>query len=170
MFGGTNEKRFMVISLRRAEYTDCPLIHDIQVKSFIELLQKYNDFESSPAAEDLERIQQRFRQSYTDYYLIFAEDQIVGMLRVCNFGINCRLSPICILPEFQGRGYAQSAILLAEELYPEALFWQLDTIMQEEKLCYLYEKLGYCKTGKIEHVKEGMDLVYYEKEIVKAAH
>ena len=154
-----------MISLRKATYEECPLLHSIQVKSFIGLLQKYQDFESSPAAESLDRIEQRFRQSYTDYYLILNGDQVVGMLRVCNFGINCRLSPICILPEHQGRGFAQEAIRSVEKHYPEALFWQLDTIAQEGKLCYLYEKLGYQKTGKIEHVKEGMDLVFYEKHM-----
>lgn len=153
----------MVISLRKAEYKDCPLIHSIQVKSFIGLLQKYNDFDSNPAAESLDRIQQRFQQPFTDYYLINAEEQIVGMLRVCNFGINCRLSPICILPEYRGRGYATMAIRAMEKLYPEAIVWKLDTILQEDHLCRLYESLGYRKTGKTELVKEGMDLVYYEK-------
>ena len=154
-----------MISLRKATYEECPLLHSIQVKSFIGLLQKYQDFESSPAAESLDKIQQRFRQPYTDYYLIRSGDQVVGMLRVCNFGLNCRLSPICILPEFQGRGLAQESVHVMEKLYPEAITWQLDTIAQEEKLCYLYEKLGYRKTGKIEHVKEGMDLVFYEKHM-----
>ena len=159
------ETGFMMISLRKATFEDCSLLHSIQVKSFIGLLQKYQDFESSPAAESLDKIQQRFRQPYTDYYLIRSGDQMVGMLRVCNFGLNCRLSPICILPEFQGRGLAQESVHVMEKLYPEAITWQLDTIAQEEKLCYLYEKLGYRKTGKIEHVKEGMDLVFYEKHM-----
>lgn len=154
-----------MISLRKAEYADCPLIHSIQVKSFVGLLQKYHDFDSSPAAESLDKIQQRFQQPYTDYYLICAGDETVGMLRVCNFGINCRLSPICILPEYRGRGYATEAIHLMERRYPEALFWQLDTVMQEEHLCRFYEKLGYRKTGKTESVKEGMDLVFYEKHM-----
>ena len=155
----------MVISLRKAEYADCPLIHSIQVRSFISLLQKYEDYDSNPAAESLERIQQRFDQPFTDYYLILSCDEPVGMLRVCDFGLNCRLSPICILPEYQGKGYAQMAIMLMEKLYPEAMRWQLDTIAQEEKLCRLYEKMGYRKTGKMEQIKEGMDLIYYEKEM-----
>ena len=153
----------MVISLRKATYEDCPLLHGIQVRSFIGLLQKYNDFDSNPAAESLDRIQQRFQQPYTDYYLICAGDETVGMLRVCNFGINCRLSPICILPEYRGMGYARQAIHIMEKLYPEAIQWQLDTILQEEHLCRLYESLGYRKTGKVEAVKDGMDLVFYEK-------
>jgi RimJ/RimL family protein N-acetyltransferase len=155
----------MRISLKNAVYDDCALIDSMQVRSFISLLQMYEDYDSSPAAESLDRIQQRFEQSFTDYYLIMAEDQTVGMLRVCNFGLNCRLSPICILPEYQGRGYAQMAITLMEKLYPEAMRWQLDTIAQEEKLCHLYEKMGYRKTGKTEQVKDDMNLIYYEKEM-----
>ena len=154
-----------MISLRKATYEECDLLHSIQVKSFIGLLQKYNDFDSNPAAESLDRIQQRYQQPYTDYYLIMADDETVGMLRVCDFGVNCRLSPICILPEFRGRGYAQMAILAMEKLYPQALVWQLDTILQEDHLCRLYEKLGYLKTGKEDHIQEGMDLVFYEKKM-----
>ncbi len=154
-----------MISLRKATYEECPLLRSIQVKSFVGLLQKYNDFESSPAAESLDKIQQRFLQPYTDYYLIEAGNETVGMLRVCDFGVNCRLSPICILPEFQGRDYARQAIRIMETLYPEAITWQLDTIAQEEYLCRLYESVGYRKTGKTENLKEGMDLVWYEKEM-----
>lgn len=155
----------MMISLKKAEYDDCPLIHSIQLKSFAVMLQKYDDYESSPAAESVDRIQQRFRQPYTDYYLICAGEETVGMLRVCDFGVNCRLSPICILPECRGRGYAKQAILAMEKLYPKAVLWQLDTIAQEVHLCRLYEELGYERTGKTESVKEGMDLVFYEKKM-----
>ena len=162
--GGT-QKEPMKISLQKAEYADCPQIHSIQLKAFAGMLQKYEDYDSSPAAESLDQIQQRFEQPFTDYYFILEEDEVVGMLRVCNFGLNCRLSPICILPEYQGRGYAQRAILAMEKLYPDAKLWQLDTIAQEEMLCHLYEKLGYRKTGKTETIKEGMELVFYEKGI-----
>lgn len=154
-----------MISLQKARFEDCPLLHSIQVKSFVELLRKYNDFDSNPAAESLEKIVQRFQQSYTDYYLIQSGVATVGMLRVCNFGINCRLSPICILPEYRGRGYGRQALLEMEKLYPEAVFWKLDTIAQEAHLCRLYESLGYRKTGKTETVQDGMDLVYYEKTV-----
>ena len=41
--------------------------------------------------------------------------------------------------------------------------WMLDTILQEESNCYLYEKLGYKRTGRIEKINERMDIVYYEK-------
>lgn len=41
---------------------DCRVIHDIQIKAFAPLLVKYEDFESSPAAESLDQIRKRFDQ------------------------------------------------------------------------------------------------------------
>ena len=35
--------------------------------------------------------------------------------------------------------------------------------MQEEKLCRLYEKLGYRQTGESYDIKDGMTIVFYEK-------
>ena len=61
--------------------------------------------------------------------------------------------------------YAQETICQAEGKYPESVLWKLETILQEPKLCHLYEKMGYRRTGKTERVKDGMDLVYYEKEV-----
>ncbi|MFR1519292.1 MAG: GNAT family acetyltransferase [Clostridia bacterium] len=52
---------------------------------------------------------------------------------------------------------------MIEQLYPSAERWELDTILQEEKLCYLYEKMGYKKTGQTQKIKAGMDIVFYAK-------
>ena len=73
--------------------------------------------------------------------------------------------PIFILTEYQGFGYAQEAIRQAEAEYPESILWELETILQEPKLRHLYEKMGYRRTGKTERIRDGMDLVYYEKEV-----
>lgn len=152
-----------MIDLKKADRSDCETIHRIQVKAFSPILLKYQDYDSNPASESLDDIYRRFDQSFTDYYLIELDGSVIGALRVCDFGATCSLSPICILPEFQGNGYAQKAIRLMEGLYPKAGLWELDTIAQEEKLCYLYEKIGYRKTGRVDHLKDGMDIVYYEK-------
>lgn len=152
-----------MIDLKKADRSDCETIHRIQVKAFSPILLKYQDYDSNPAAESLDDIYRRFDQSFTDYYLIELDGSVIGALRVCDFGATCSLSPICILPEFQGNGYAQRAIRLMEDLYPKAGLWELGTIAQEEKLCYLYEKIGYRKTGRVDHLKDGMDIVYYEK-------
>ena len=41
---------------------------------------------------------------------------------------------------------------------------EINTILQEKGNLYLYEKLGYHQTGKIEHINERMDIVFYEKD------
>ncbi len=153
----------MTITLKRAIESDCAEILHIQMNAFSRMLLKYQDYDSNPAAETLDQIQRRFEQSFTDYYLIMLADEPIGMLRVCDFGENCRLSPICILQEYQGKGYGQEAICQMEQLYPNAKKWELDTIAQEDKLCHLYEKVGFRKTGRVENLKDGMDLVFYEK-------
>ncbi len=40
----------------------------------------------------------------------------------------------------------------------------VETVLQEEGNLRLYEKLGYRRTGRVEHVNERMDLVFYEKD------
>ncbi len=54
----------------------------------------------------------------------------------------CKLKQIFILLEFWENGYAQAAIKISEGLYPNAKEWQIDTILQEDELCYLYQKNG----------------------------
>ena len=53
--------------------------------------------------------------------------------------------------------YSCHANQIIEELYYDAKAWELDTILQEPRNCYLYEKLGYVKTGqtKIINNKKG---------------
>jgi hypothetical protein len=67
------------------------------------------------------------------------------------------------MEEDRGKGYAQDAILAVEKIYGEH-YWELDTILQEEGNLYLYEKMGYHQTGRIEHINDRMDIVFYEKD------
>ncbi len=155
----------MGIELTRAIESDCIQIHQIQIHAFSKLLAKYHDYETSPAAEKPEDIYRRFIQDTTDYYLIRHMNALVGMIRVCNYGNRCRISPVAILPEYQGMGYGKQAVIDVEKLYPKAKIWELDTIVQEENLCSFYEKLGYRKTGRTEKIQEGMDLAFFEKYV-----
>mgnify|MGYP001079342450 FL=1 len=154
-----------MIELKKAEPQDCGAIHAMQVEAFAELLEKYRDTATSPGAEPLERIEARMAQDATDYYLILAEGRQIGAARVQRLPENvCRVSPIFILPAFQGKGYAQAAMEALEEMYPQAAAWRLDTTKEEAKLCHLYEKLGYRRTGQEEVLQPGMTIAYYAKQ------
>ena len=153
-----------MIELKKAEPQDCGQIHAMQAEAFAELLEKYHDTATNPGAEPVEKVAMRMAQDTTDYYLILTAGTPIGAARVQRLsGDVCRVSPIFILPAFQGRGYAQEAMRGLEALYPQAKTWRLDTIREEEKLCHLYEKLGYRRTGREEVLQPFMTIVYYEK-------
>ena len=136
----------------------------MQLIGFKALLNKYQDYETSPGAETLERMRDRFQYSQIDHYFIQLRGENIGYIRINRLDKStCRLSQIFILPDYQEKGYAQQAIKQVETLNPQAKSWVLDTIKQERKLCYLYEKMGYKLIGIEKNVKDGMDLVDYAK-------
>lgn len=156
----------MAITLQKANLDDCTNIHALQIEAFAELLEKYHDTASNPGAEPLERIVQRMEQPFTDYYWIRLDGRNIGAIRIARDSADsCRIAPVFVLPAYQNKGYAQQAIRLAEARYPNAVVWTLDTILQEEKLCHLYEKLGYRQTGERHELQPGMTIVFYEKRV-----
>lgn len=68
-----------------------------------------------------------------------------------------------ILPAYQGKGIAQKAITLLEEMFPQAASWELATILEEERNCYLYEKMGFNKTEVSRKLNDHTTLIYYKK-------
>ncbi|TCZ79325.1 N-acetyltransferase [Paenibacillus albiflavus] len=154
----------MDISLMRCGINEASIIHEMQVKAFLPLLDKYQDYETSPASEPVERIVDRINQVFTDYYLIKISDIFVGAIRIVKREYHkYRVSPVFILPEYQGKGITQKVFSIIEDKYNEARIWELDTILQEEGNCYLYEKLGYQKTGEVKQINDKMTIVFYEK-------
>ena len=154
------------MKLVRANIQDAENIWKMQIAAFSDLYAKYQDPETSPATETLEKTKMRLEQSYTYFYYIVVDDAIVGAMRVIDDkeeGKYKFLSPIFIMKEFRGRGYAQKAIQLAEEIHGSS-GWTLDTILQEKGNCYLYEKMGYYQTGETRVINERMTLVFYKKD------
>jgi len=155
----------MGIQLVRASIDDAQRIWRMQVEAFAPLLETYQDVETNPASEPVDKVIMRLKQPFTYYYLIDVAGETVGAIRVVDkreAGKNKRISPLFILPEHQGKGYAQKAMLEAERLHGGE-HWELDTILQEHGNCYLYEKMGYRQTGKTESINDKLTLVFYEK-------
>ncbi len=155
----------MEVTLLRANVGDAKELHAMQVEAFKELLEKYQDFDTSPANENMDKVEVRLKQDFTYYYFICIGQQKVGAIRIIDEKENRknkRISPIFILPEFQGKGIAQKAIRLCEEMHGDGN-WELDTILQEPKNCHLYEKMGYRQTGKTRAINDRLTLIFYEK-------
>lgn len=152
------------MELVRASVKDAQQLWEMQVKSFQQLLNKYQDYETNPASESIDKIIARLEQKDTYYYFICMDDVKVGAIRIVDFHTeqNKRISPLFVLPEYQNQGIAQSTIKMCEEIHGSD-GWELSTILQEKENCYLYEKLGYRKLDRRETVNDKMTLVFYEK-------
>ena len=155
----------MSIALVKAKESDMKEIWEMQVKAFESLLEKYQDFDMSPATESYKNVLNKYKQPWTSYYFITRNNEKVGVVRVIdkNDGTRKRIAPIWIMPDFRNQGLAQLAMREVEKIYGPH-HWQLDTILQEQGNIYLYEKLGYKRTGVIENIKDGMDIVYFHKD------
>lgn len=155
----------MEVKLKKVEQHELEEVHSLQVASFKSLLEKYQDFETNPAAEPIEKIEFRFSQSFTTYFFIKMKEKKIGAIRIIYHeeGSEIRISPMFIHPDFQNQHLGQKAVLELEKEYQNVDKWTLDTILQEDKLCHFYEKLGYVDTGKREKIRDGMDIIFYEK-------
>ena len=155
----------MKIELLKATESDIKEIWKMQVEAFKGLLEKYQDYDMSPATESYENVLNKYKQPWTSYYFITRNNEKVGAVRVIDKkdGSRKRIAPIWIMPDFRNQGLAQLAMREVEKLY-DSHHWQLDTILQEQGNIYLYEKLGYKRTGEIENIKGGMDIVYFHKD------
>lgn len=154
------EKMYLV----RADVNDYEKIWTMQIEAFRDLLEKYKDYDISPGNESKERIKAKLSEPFTYFYFIHSDDDLVGAIRVVDKkdGSKKRVSPVFILKEFRGKGLAKKTFEEIEKIHGSDN-WKLETILQEEGNCRLYEKLGYRRTGAVEKINERMDIVYYEK-------
>ena len=77
----------------------------------------------------------------------------------------CKISALAVMPEYQNRGIAQSALKEIEKIHNDCKYWILDTILQEKGNCHLYEKLGYTRIGEPKKINDRLTLVDYKKEV-----
>lgn len=156
------------IKLEEVREDELPQLHQMQIKSFMPLYDKYHD-EGSPAIETLERVKLRAERPNRKYFFIVKDGARVGAI---NLGHNdpeekkiSFISPLFILPEYQNQGIGYVAIMKAFEMYPEVKCWKLDTIKQEAGNVHLYKKCGFVQVGEEHPVNEKMTLIDFEYRV-----
>ena len=154
----------MNVELVRATVADAEVIWQMQLIAFAELLERYQDFDTNPGNEPLEKVQWRLSLPATYFYFIRADGVNAGAIRIIDHHDEQRkrISPLFVMPKFRGMGVAQAAIRAAEQIHGTR-HWNLGTILQEPKNCHLYEKMGYNFTGETKAINEHMTIVFYEK-------
>ena len=156
------------IELVRAQTGDAERIHEMKYRAFLPLFEKYQDEQTSPAMEKIEKVIRQLQSGNTDYYLIKLDGEAVGAIRAVRDGLvdgreTMRISPLFLLPEFQGKGIGYQALMRTMAMYPQAEVWWLATIKEERGNCHLYEKCGFVRTGERPE-NERMTLVFYERK------
>lgn len=135
-----------------------------QKKGFKDTLDKYRDYDTSPATERLKKFVKRFIRLDIDNYWVLFNGRIVGGLDILKRKEFIHLHRFYILPEYRNQGIGQQALKIAESKYPDSIEWRLDTILEEKNNIHLYEKLGYEECGERKIINENMTIISYKKE------
>ena len=156
----------MNVKLMRADLADSERLLEIQKICFTPHLERYQDFDISPAMTGIDEI--RWLIQNENFYKILFDDIWVGSinLRKLDEAGNYKLHIINILPEHQGKGIGQTAIRLAEKIFSDAISWALETIEDMPDNRHVYEKVGYKFTGETQKVNDKLTLVFYEKKML----
>ncbi|PGW05806.1 GNAT family N-acetyltransferase [Bacillus cereus] len=156
----------MEIILEKVTETDAEVIFQMQIDSFSSLLHKYKDYETNPANETIEKTIFRINNPSSNFYKVIIDSKLVGAICISAKELPYKfwISPMFIHPIYQGKGIAQKVLILIEEMFPEARSFELATILEEERNCFLYENMGYKRTEVIKKLNDKTTLVYYKKE------
>lgn len=156
----------MDVLLKKAQMRDAEHLFAMQLAAFLPLLEKYQDYGTSPANEPIERMKARIAEQNGGFYKILAGKELAGAIRIREKEAGkFWIGPLFIAPSLQGGGIAQAALLAAEDFHPQAISWHLATLAEEKGNCHLYEKMGYKRIGMPEKLNGLATLVYYEKRI-----
>jgi len=157
-----NEYANSRVKLKKANKSDAEELLKLQRTVFMPIYQKYEDHETSPVNQTMDRFIKRF--DIGDYYKIMYDESLAGSVFVYQEkpGV-MKFHIINILEEFQNKGIAQKIMKMLEGIYPQADIWKLETIESEKRNCYLYEKMGYVKTPEKQVVNGKLTLITYIK-------
>lgn len=151
------------IALVKATEEDAETLYQMQKDVFMPLYEKYQDHETSPVNQPIDRFLRRF--AVGDYFKIKYNGELAGSVFVFEKEPGTmKLHVINILDKFQNLGIAQETMSRIELLYPQAQRWELETIEAEKRNCYLYEKMGYKRFGEPDKINDSLTIVKYEKD------
>ena len=137
----------MELIIRRSKTEDAEALLEVQKESFNEDLLKYEDFDTSPANEPIERLIRKINNFY--YYTVLLDNEVIGGVDVRKVSdTQCRLNRIFLKVKCHNQGIGTKEIYFIENEFPDVTEWSLDTPFKSYRNHHLYEKIGYKKVGE----------------------
>lgn len=158
----------MEVLFEKANLDDVERLLEIQKDAFQEALILYEDYETSPAFESVEKI--TYKIQHHNYYKIIADREIVGGIHIYKKGEgHYYLNRIFVHPNYENMGIGRMAMTFVEndKEFEDAFIWSLETPHKSYKNHYFYESLGYVRTGHEQEINEKLKIIHYKKEIKK---
>lgn len=155
----------MEIKIQRTNINEAEILLDIQREAFKEDLEKYEDYDTSPATEPIEKLKRKINNSF--HYTIFLDNTIIGGIEVRKLSeTQFYLNRIYLGIDYQNLGIGTKLMEFVENEFSEALEWTLSTPYMNYRNHYFYEKFGYKKIS--EHtVSDKLILFDYIKHMTR---
>lgn len=155
-----------MLFLEKINEHDLDEVYQLQKSVFKKLYSKYQD-EHSPFLQSKSSMLAKIRQSDNYFYFIKEENKTIGYIRIVinKNQMKGKIGPIGIIPNNEEQGLGTDTMFLIERQFPTIKKWYLSTILQEQKLVHFYTKLGYKETGEKIQIKEGMDMLFFSKNL-----
>jgi len=163
-----------VIEIRRTLAEEAETLWKIQTEAFLPLYEKYQD-EGNPCLRGVWDVAMRLENPAFRNYTVLEDGAIVGgILYKCEGSTPFRealqageyyLQRVYIRPERQGQKIAQTAILLTQADFPDAVCFYVDFPADMEKNRRCYEAAGFRDAGERSSIHPGLVLAGYEKRM-----
>lgn len=154
----------MNLTIKRTKEVEARRLLEIQTEAFAEDLKRYEDYDTNPVNESIERL--LWKIAAFIHYTIWLGDEIIGGADVRDLQENkYRLNRIFLSNEYQNKGLGSKIMELIESEFPSANEWSLDTPYLNTRNHHFYEKLGYKKVGQ-HQISAKLLLIDYVKKVV----
>lgn len=155
-----------MLFLEKINEHDFDEVYQLQKSVFKKLYSKYQD-EHSPFLQFKSSMLAKIRQSDNYFYFIKEENKTIGYIRIVinKNQMKGKIGPIGIIPNNEEQSLGTDTMFLIGRQFPTIKKWYLSTILQEQKLVHFYTKLVYKDTGEKIQIKEGMDMLFFSKNL-----
>jgi len=152
-----------MLLIQRSSKHEASVLLDIQKEAFQEDLIKYEDYETSPVNEPIERLIKKIELFI--HYTIWIDGKIAGGADIRDMSEGrYRLNRIFLSERYQNKGFGTEIINLIEAEFPLAKEWTLDTPHLNTRNHHFYEKLGYKREAQ-HQINSKLILIDYVKKI-----